>query len=101
MQTVVIDMDTDIVNEIEKIQYERDAYENLIIKYMSNNEIYDRDSRAFEIILKEYSIRYSLYEKYKRSIEETMVPKDWKGHNISWELDFPSRMLTITKHCEC
>ena len=86
----IIIEDRDFINDLERLQFEVQARQNLI-GYMFNNNI---KSEVFDQYHAEYLDFFKQYEKKKSEVEMLYV-KPVFPEAKQWELDFETGELTI------
>ena len=93
-------VEDELSNYIESLQYEVNAREN-IIKTILTTPGTELNKELFDSYHKEYSEFRAEYEKAKEQLELQYMPEEFRGHQVTWNLDFATRMVTFEKTCEC
>jgi hypothetical protein len=84
-------IDQNVVNYIQKLQYEYESRKDVIIHILSNNlPVGD----IFIQYQKDYEKSFEAYLLAKDNLTATYIPKDLK--NVSWVLDFYTNILEIS-----
>ena len=102
MRKIKIDIGQNTCNYIEQLHFDLLAYER-IIKYMltdSSFENLDENSNS-QKYHERYEKKITAFEFAKEELVTTFIPTKLREHNISWNLDFTSHILTITVNCVC
>lgn len=102
---IKIEVAQELVNYIERLQYEVDAYKDVITTLM-NAHVGDSDgafvnSAVFTSYSEKFAEAKAEYELAKEQMTQQYIPSCLTEHNTSWALDFATCQLTITVNCEC
>lgn len=97
MKEKVIEIQRDLVDYIEGLQYEVDARRDIITFMLSNNM--DTSSDAFERYHLEYQEFVIQYREAKKQLEDIFITDELKKEfgcvQLGWNLDFESGKLTV------
>ena len=90
-----IEVNTDISNYIESLQYETFARRDIISFMLSNN--IDMSTQSAKKYQDEYSDFYAKYEVSMQELREQYIDsnKDLVDKKINWSLDFKTHILDI------
>jgi hypothetical protein len=92
-ETKTVEINGDLANYIEGLQYEVDSRKDIISFMIDKNMI---DSVAFATYQKEYFECYSKYQMAKGQLEKTYVTPLLTGdQRANWNLDFETKTLMI------
>jgi hypothetical protein len=99
MKTFTIELDQEIVNTIQKLDFEVKAREFIIRTIIeSKNEI---NPETFKKYHEEYVDYFSQFEMAKQMVSTELVPEPLRIHSIQWVVDYTSKTLNITQNCDC
>lgn len=93
----------DVVNTIEKANYEYETLKDNVAFLLDQHQN-DPDFLASDIFNRYQNAEVTAkmqYERLKKEFEKKFVPKEFSGHQISWSLEYNTKVLTITKMCDC
>ena len=92
-----------IVSALERLSFEYETRKDNIA-FLLENHADDPDfleSAIFQKYQKEEFDEKKAFENAKQDFQTTYVPAELREHQISWSLDYQTRILTITQHCDC
>ena len=92
-----------IVSALERLSFEYETRKDNIA-FLLENHSDDPDfleSAIFQKYQKEEFDAKKAFENAKQDFQTTYVPAELREHQISWSLDYQTRILTITQHCDC
>ena len=95
MKTTIIKCENiNLIQTLERLQYELDAHKDLLTWCISN----DINSSSKDQYQKEYTDLYIQYEKTKKQFEKECVRPafDESVKLVSWSLDFQNQEVTVT-----
>ena len=94
MKTTVINIDENICNMIEALNYEVDSRKD-VISFMLYRDM-DMNTSSAKTYMKEYREYFTQYQTLKSELEKKYVLPILKDNEKStWNLDFETRELTI------
>lgn len=102
MKTFKIEMREELVNYIERLNFEVNAKER-IVKTIVSSDLDGNlmENQSFLKYNERYEIAFAEYEVAKQEVEN-MIPEDIrKNHQIFWNLDFRTNTLEVTVNCDC
>ena len=97
---VIVKIEEQLSNYIEGLQYEVYAREN-IIKSILTTPGCEINKELFNDYHKELTDFKTEYEKAKEQVELKYMPEEFKGHKVTWSLDFATCVVTFEKTCDC
>lgn len=105
MKTIQVVIPEEIVNEIERCQYEVNSRQGVIDRYlerhMNDNDGSAIESAPFQHFMSLLSEAETEYEMAKERVTKEFVPDILKEHQIEWSLDFLTGIMTINILCDC
>lgn len=102
MKTFYIEIKEELSNYIERLNFEVNAKER-IVKSMLGDNSYNNlmENDNFLKYQEKYEVAFAEYEIMKQELMN-MIPQNLRdGHQLSWNLDFATRELSITFNCDC
>ena len=87
----------DLVQQLEKAQYETDAHKEIISWMMNNNNGIQNDT--FKMYHNEYIQLFKRYQQLKNKFEEEVVRPTVGNDDLlfTWNLDFTNKEVTISQ----
>lgn len=102
MKTFKLEIKEELVNYIERLNFEVNAKER-IVKSMLADTSYSNlmENENFLKYQERYEVAFAEYELMKEELMN-MIPISLRSeHQLSWNLDFSTRKLSITFSCDC
>lgn len=102
MKTFNMEISEQLVDYIERLNFEVNAKER-IVKTMLGDSSYENlmENENFLKYQERYEVAFTEYEMAKREVE-AMIPKHFReGHQLSWNIDFATKVFSITFNCNC
>ncbi len=105
MKSFTVEIPEEVVNELERCQYEVNSRQGVIDRYLEKH-MNDADGSAidaapFKHFMSLLAECEAEYEMVKEAITENYVPDVLKEHQAEWNLDFHTHILTINILCDC
>lgn len=105
MKTITVEVPEEMVNELERCQYETNCRQSVIDRYLDKHAN-DANGKALETEVFKHFMSLlaeveAEYEMAKEAISKTYVPEQLQGHQVNWNLDFQTNILTIDVLCDC
>lgn len=103
MKTYKCKIEEQVVTAIERLSYEYYTLQDNVA-FLIDKHKDDPEFLSSEIFKKYQDDEINAKEKFeiaKSELEKALVPDTLKNHKISWNLDFPTRVFTITQQCDC
>lgn len=97
MEKKEITVDQDLVNKIERRQFEYLSRQDILARLMEGH--WDEEdvlnSKLFRAYEKQYLDAKIAYENAKAELERRYIQEQYDGRQIRWNLDFASCVVTI------
>ena len=98
-----VNIPEDISIYLQRLQYEYQSRKDIIALLLETHQ------NDVSVITSPTFIKYqeltgesvAAYDIAKAELEQMYVPKELNGHQINWNLDFNTSILTIEPVCEC
>lgn len=104
-RTVTIQVPTEIVEEMERISYEKNAREHVIDrlfeKHQNDTDGSIVDSEPFKHFMTELAGVLAEEDIMMNRISTEIVPENLQSHDLQWSLDYLTGKMTITIMCDC
>lgn len=97
---ITVKIDEELSNYIEGLHYEVNARENIIRTILTTPDV-TINKELFDTYHKELADFKAEYEKAKEQLQLKYMPEEFKNHDVTWNLDFASCIVTFEKTCEC
>jgi len=106
MKKIEINITQDMVNYLQRLNYEVFTREEIITKLIEMHKDDTDDSLFVSKPFLKYSEELSRikaeYEMAKLEVEKLYVPEELYGkHQYNWSVDFTTNIMTIDVLCEC
>jgi len=106
MKKIKISVTQDMVNYLQRLNYEVFTREEIITKLLEMHKDDTDDSLFISKPFLKYSEELSRvkaeYEMAKLEVEKLYVPEELYGkHQYNWSVDFTTNIMTIDVLCEC
>jgi len=106
MKKIKISVTQDMVNYLQRLNYEVFTREEIITKLLEMHKDDTDDSLFVSKPFLKYSEELSRikaeYEMAKLEVEKLYVPEELYGkHQYNWSVDFTTNIMTIDVLCEC
>ena len=105
MKTITVNVPERTVNEIERASFEvssrRGVIDRYLEKHMNDVDGSAINSKPFNHFMSLLTEAEAHFELAKQEIEDVYVPALVKEHSYEWNLDYKSKILTITIKCDC
>ena len=106
MKKIEISIAQEMVNYLQRLNYEVFTREEIITKLIEMHKNDADDSLFISKPFKKYSEELSRvkaeYEMAKLEVEKLYVPSELYGkHQYNWSVDFTTNIMTIDILCEC
>lgn len=103
MKTYTINLDSDAVSFIERLNYEYETLKDNV-SYMINH--FRTDSSFLQSSLfREYQkaeIKAKInFERGMQEIYEKYIPEKFREHKMGWNVDFRKKQINIILYCDC
>lgn len=96
---------TEIVEEMERIAYEKNAREHVIDrlfeKHQNDADGGIIDSEPFKHFMAKLAEVLAEEELMMNKISKEVIPESLQEHSIQWNLDFATHELKVTIVCDC
>lgn len=99
-QIYKIEVNQETVNLLQALHYEVSTRKE-VLQFLLSQPNMEINKDLFDQYHKELVEFTAKYDTAKKELEKAYVPEILKSHQISWELDFLSNELVITKLCDC
>lgn len=105
MRQLMIELPQETVNEVQRAGLELNARQGVIDRYLEkhmNDENSEAiDSKPFKHFMSLLAESESEFELAKDAITREYIPDYLQSHNVEWELDYATRIMTINILCDC
>lgn len=103
MKQYKCEIESSVVSALERLSYEYQTRKDNIAFLMENHadDPAFLDSAIFQKYQQEEFDAKKTFETAKQEFQSAYVPNELKEHQISWALDYQTKILTITQHCDC
>lgn len=105
MKKIIVEVPQEVTNELQRASMEANARQGVIDRYL---EKHMDDADGFAIEAKPFKHFMSLlaeaeteFELAKETVTKEYVPEYLQSHDIEWELDYGTNILTIIVKCNC
>lgn len=105
MKTIEIEVPQEVVNQIERCQYEVNSRQGVIDRYLEKH-MNDTDGSAiesapFQYFMSQLAAAEAELEITKNQMSEVYIPQALKEHQTEWIIDFSTGIMTVTILCDC
>ena len=102
MKTFNLEVKKELVDYIERLDFEVNAKER-IIKSMLSDDSYENlmENESFLNYQNRYEQAFAEYEMAKQEITNLIPKSIQKKHKVSWNLIFLTKTLELTFECNC
>lgn len=103
MRKLEIPINTEVVGYLERCNAEYETMKDNVAFIIENNidNCSIIDSPTFKYYQDRQIEAKITYDIAKNELQERFIPQALKHHQIQWELDFRTNILTVTQLCDC
>lgn len=97
------EIEASVVSALERLSYEYETRKDNVA-FLLENHADDPgflESAIFQKYQQEEFNAKKAFETAKQEFQTAYVPAELRRHQISWALDYQTKILTITQHCDC
>ncbi len=103
MKTYIVNLDSDVVTFIERLNYEYETLKDNV-SYMINHFSSDANFMKSNLFIEYQNMEVKAKTNFERGMQEIYekyIPNKYKEHKMGWNIDFRRRRLNITLYCDC
>lgn len=105
MKTVKIKLPQEVVNEVQRAGLEMSSRQGVVDRYfekhMDDEDALAFGSKPFRHFMSLLAEAEAEFELAKEAITDEFMPEYLKNHECEWNLDYNTRIMTITIKCDC
>lgn len=105
MRIIEIKIPQNVVDEIQRSSLEVNARQGVIDRYfekhMNDEDSSALDSKPFMHFMSLLAEAETEFELAKNEITKNYIPEYLQNHNIEWNLDYSTSILTVIINCDC
>lgn len=103
MKQYKCEIEASVVSALERLSFEYETRKDNVA-FLLENHADDPgflESALFQKYQQEEFEAKKAFETAKQEFQSAYVPSELREHKISWSLDYQTKILTITQHCDC
>lgn len=103
MKQYKCEIEASVVSALERLSYEYETRKDNVA-FLLEGHADDPgflDSATFRKYQQEEFDAKKAFETAKQEFQAAYVPSELRKHQVSWALDYQTKILTITQHCDC